>query len=80
MRREGLKKAIALAHANKRLGVWQLRGMPCGGWPETQQARWQVREALPPEYGRTYTLSEFIAAIYDIDEKSQRYVAKRVSV
>lgn len=79
MSKQTLKQAIHLAQSGKsrelRSAALELDGKPQGGWPETEQARRAVREALPLRSQRDYTLGEFIEAVYEIDS-SDRYRAK----
>lgn len=74
-RKESLKKALFLAETGKRRGLRALDGKPAGGWPETQQARRDTREALPLQSQRAYTVDEFVSAFYTLDS-ADRYRAR----
>lgn len=55
----------------------QLVGQPAGGWPETQQAIQDIREALPLRHNRTFAAAELIQATMTLDH-ANRYVRKQV--
>lgn len=76
MTKQTLKQAIHLATTGEsrdlRRAALALDGKPVGGWPETQQARREVRELLPLESLRGYTVLDFIEAAYKLDS-ADRY-------
>lgn len=58
--RTGLSRTMArAAHA--------LDGCPIGSWPETEQARRQIRDDLPARSCRRYTVDQFVDAAYRVD-------------
>jgi hypothetical protein len=76
MIKQSLKQAIYLATSGKSRDLSRasraLDGKPVGGWPETRQARMQLRDDLPLQSQRAYTVDEFISALYTVDS-SDRY-------
>jgi hypothetical protein len=65
------KESLNQRIAKIRKGEFTLRcgldGCPEGGWPETQQAISRLAEDLPHRSERSYTTSELIGAVYEID-------------
>lgn len=71
-----LAQAIHLATTGKsrtlRGAATELHSKPVGGWPETEQALRQIKDALPLRDARDYTLDEFVGAMYLVDS-ADRY-------
>ena len=53
----------------------RLVGLPSGGWPETREAKLEVREALP--LSRSFSAAELIAATMTLDH-ADRYAWREV--
>lgn len=68
-----LTQALHLATTGKSAALTRaanyLIGLPEGGWPETMQARERILAELPIRSERSYTLSEWIAAAYRVEEQ-----------
>lgn len=71
MSKQTLKQAIYLATSGEsrpmQSAARALDGKPVGGWPDTQQARREVRNALPVPGARSYTVDQFVSALYTVD-------------
>lgn len=70
MRKQTLKEATRLVRTSQGLhDVTRsgLGGCPEGGWPETQQAKRRLEDALPHRSERTYTACEIIDALYTVN-------------
>jgi len=71
MAKQTLKQAVLLASTGKSRSLARasraLVGKPEGGWGETQQARSDILAELPHRSERTYTLGEFIEAVYYVE-------------
>lgn len=74
-KKQTLIGAIKALRAGNIKFVWELHGLPAGGWPETQQAIRQIEDQLPSPSARNYSVDEFIEAIYSVD-KHGRYRIK----
>jgi hypothetical protein len=73
---QSLAEAVELVRAGASRSLCRaagyLVGCPVGGWPETVQARRQLRDELPLRCLRSYTLDDFIKKVYVVDQ-SDRY-------
>ncbi len=77
MATQTLEQAIHLAKSGKshelRSAAVALEGLPVGGWGETEQARREgVLGQLPLRSQRSYTIDQFISAVYTVDQ-ADRY-------
>ena len=76
MKKQSLKQALYLIETGESESLSRaacyLDGCPVGGWGETTQARRQIVDELPHRELRSYTVSEFIAAVYTVDD-TDRY-------
>ena len=70
-----LKQAVQLIRSGQSQSMSRaagyLLGLPSGSWPETSQARQRVLGDLPLRAERAYTTSEFVEAVYCIDDQGR---------
>ena len=64
MARQSLKQAKVLVKKGTLKLRCGLAGCPVGAWPQTDQARRALANELPHSSERTYTVTEFVEAIY----------------
>jgi hypothetical protein len=80
--KQTLKQAVYLAHKGKDAALYRaasyLSGCPEGGWGETVQAVANIRDELPLRSLRSYSVDQFIAAIYYLDH-ADRFVQRPFS-
>lgn len=71
MSKQTLKQALYLARAGKsrplRGAAMALRGLPEGGWAETQAAMREIEERIPARDARSYSVEEFVAGAYSVE-------------
>lgn len=74
--KQSLKQALHLIKSEKSkyldYASCVLSGKPVGGWPETRQAFRDLVDLLPSERARSYTVSDFVDAVYDVDNGHYR--------
>lgn len=78
MKKQTIAAAIHRANENHNdmtRAALVLDGCPVGGWGETQQAMQRLRELLPSREARSYSVEDFIDAVYRIDA-ADRYRSK----
>jgi hypothetical protein len=67
---QSLEQAITLARHGKSVSLVRaaraLDGCPLGNWAETQQARLHLAGYLPPRSSRSYTIDQWIDAMYAV--------------
>lgn len=74
--KQTLRKAVYQCLTGRGLReALQLDGCPVGGWPETEQAWNVLLNALPVRDLRSYTVNEFVDAVYRVDS-AHRYRAR----
>lgn len=75
-RRQSLACAIRRARSGESRDLARaaraLDGCPVGGWPETEQAKRAILNDLPLRSCRSYTVDQWIAAVYRVDS-ADRY-------
>jgi len=76
MTKKSIKSAIKSADIKRALNG--LVGCPAGGWPETQQARNCIIDALPIRADRSYSVDDLIAYAMIVDH-ADRYQFRGVT-
>jgi hypothetical protein len=75
--KKALKSAIeslaaGTASRQIRIAAYALEGLPCGGWPQTQQAMRTIADNLPSNVD----VDEFVFAAYAVNDASGRYTSR----
>ena len=69
MAKQSLRTAVRLTQRERayQRAANYMEGLPVGGWAETKQGERQVSEELPFRADRSYTVDDFIFAVYRVD-------------